>query len=298
MGVSKTTAFLLQELSTKGLLRGELLQLGVQRISPDAKILVKSLKSRENLKPQFQGSSSKIQFWLNLGFESVRSLDNSDFEGAEIVWDLNLPVNESLVEQFDVVFDGGTMEHVFNTSCVLANINRLLRGGGLAIHEVPSSNYVDHGFYSFSPNLFQEYYLKQGYEIVEIMLIVKKRHKSKVYQYFPKDTSSEIPENWGDRSVNVWCVARKGSNMDRSDVPQQTKYVNAWSKHGNASTGNSGLYRKIEVFRMKVRTGIRLMSKKSAILSVLLGPLLIKPKIGNSMLLRYKIKAKRNRDFV
>lgn len=298
MGVSKTTAFLMQELSVKGLLRGDLLQLGVQRISPDAKILVKSLKSRENLKPQFQGPSSKIQFWHNLGFESVRSLDNSDFEGAEIVWDLNLPVYDSLVEQFDVVFDGGTMEHVFNTSCVLENINRLLRDGGLAIHEVPSSNVVDHGFYSFSPNLFREYYSKQGYEIIEIMLIVKKSHKAMVYQYFPRDPGTEIPQNWGNRSVNVWCVARKGSNMVQSDVPQQLKYANEWSKHGNASTDDTDLGRKKEIFRRKVRTGVRLLSEKSAILSVLLRPLLIKPKIGTSMLLRYKIKTKRNRNFV
>jgi hypothetical protein len=51
-----------------------------------------------------------------LGFE-VSSVDASDYEGATIVHDLNIPIPRELVEQFDIVWDGGTLEHVLQLSC-------------------------------------------------------------------------------------------------------------------------------------------------------------------------------------
>src|SRR4051812_23647278 len=48
-----------------------------------------------------------------LGAKKSVSMDVSDYEGAEIVHDLNLPVSKELHERFDLVIDGGTLEHVF-----------------------------------------------------------------------------------------------------------------------------------------------------------------------------------------
>ena len=296
MGIGKATAFLLQELSQQGLLSGKLLQLGVQRISPDAKILVKSFANQEASKSRFDATSSKKQFWHNLGFDFVSSLDNSDFEGAEIVWDLNLPLNDSFVERFDVVFDGGTMEHVFNTKQVLENIGKLLKIGGLAIHEVPSSNSINHGFYSFSPTLFQDYYSKLDYEIIEILLVVKKRYKAKIYQYSPRDRNTEIPENWGNKNVNVWCVARKRSDTVTSDFPQQTKYVNAWSKRDEDCLDISYSRWNRVIIKIKIKTGIFLIRKRSAVVDVLIGFFNPKAKKNITMLLKHEIKSKNGGD--
>jgi len=41
-------------------------------------------------------------------------MDYSDYEGAEIILDPNNIVLQEYHEKFDVVFDGGTCEHVFN----------------------------------------------------------------------------------------------------------------------------------------------------------------------------------------
>jgi len=292
MGIGKATAFLLKELSQQGLFSGKLLQLGVQRISPDAKILVESFANQEASKSRFNATSSKKQFWHNLGFDFVSSLDNSDYEGAEIVWDLNLPLNDSFAERFDVVFDGGTMEHVFNTKQVLENIGKLLKIGGLAIHEVPSSNSVNHGFYSFSPTLFQDYYSKLDYEIIEIMLVVKKRHKAKIYQYSPRDRNTEIPQNWGNKNVNVWCVARKRSDMVISDFPQQTTYVNAWSKRDEDCLDVSYSRWNRVIIKRKIKTGILLIRKRSAVVDVLIGFFNSKSKNNITMLLKHEIKSK------
>jgi hypothetical protein len=83
----------------------------------------------------------------------VDSLDFSDYEGATITHDLQIPVPDSLCGQYDLVFDGGTLEHVFNLPVALANVIRLARINGLIYINSPSNNLSGHGFYQFSPEL-------------------------------------------------------------------------------------------------------------------------------------------------
>src|SRR6202171_3135289 len=49
-----------------------------------------------------------------LGAELVDSMDASDYEGATVVADMNKAIPEELHEKYDLVYDGGTLEHVFN----------------------------------------------------------------------------------------------------------------------------------------------------------------------------------------
>jgi SAM-dependent methyltransferase len=89
-----------------------------------------------------------------LGAKSVQALDFSDFEGAEFVHDLNQPLPERLKERFDVVYDGGTLEHVFNFPQALKNCMEMVRPGGQFITHTTGNNWWGHGFYQFSPELF------------------------------------------------------------------------------------------------------------------------------------------------
>ena len=84
---------------------------------------------------------------------TVESLDFSDYQGASIVQDIQVPVPEVHWEKYDLVFDGGTLEHVFNLPQALANIIRLAKVGGLVYTNSPSNNLSGHGFYQFSPEL-------------------------------------------------------------------------------------------------------------------------------------------------
>lgn len=290
MGISKTTSVLLCELADQGLLKGKLLQLGVQRISPESKKIVK-IRSKALGSESIQTGTGKHRFWVALGFEKVSGLDYDDFEGADIVCDLNLPISEDNIEKFDVVFDGGTMEHVFNVKCFLENIDRLLCLGGIVIHEVPSSNAIDHGFYSFSPTLFLDYYTKQGYEVIEIFLIAKNKYKAKVYQYFPKEPGSEISENWGKKSINVWCVARKVSGLNNLETPQQNKYVNAWSLAQQPIGQILEAHFLIELNR-KVKSAFKILRSRIPLFGALLGFFRKKPRL----ILKYQVSS--NTEFV
>src|SRR6185295_9992131 len=89
-----------------------------------------------------------------LGARKVFALDASAFEGAQVVHDLNLPIGPDLQEKFDLVYDGGTLEHVFNFPVALKNCMQLVRPGGQLILHTVTNNYCGHGFYQFSPELF------------------------------------------------------------------------------------------------------------------------------------------------
>jgi hypothetical protein len=53
--------------------------------------------------------------------------------------------SSTLVGQFDVVLDSGTIEHVFHIPDALKNVLSLAQGGRV-ICMSPSSNHVDNGF--------------------------------------------------------------------------------------------------------------------------------------------------------
>ena len=49
------------------------------------------------------------------------------------------------------------------------NINKLSRKKCSSIHQLPANNYIDHGFYQFSPDFFKVFY-KKNFKYQEILL--------------------------------------------------------------------------------------------------------------------------------
>lgn len=115
-------------------------------------------------------AGSPEAFFGRMGFPVVDSLDITADEGASIVHDLNTPIGEDLEQQFDCVYDGGTLEHVFDVKTNLFNIHNMLRGGGAIVHAVPVNNWVNHGFFQVSPALLTGFYDENGYEIAKLKL--------------------------------------------------------------------------------------------------------------------------------
>jgi len=106
----------------------------------------------------------------HLGFESVFSLDNSSYEGASIIHNMNKPI--SLDQKYNYIFDGGTTEHIFNAPQVYENIINMLEVGGMFCSIVPNNNCSGHGMYQFSPEFFLSIFTeKYGMEIKHLYLI-------------------------------------------------------------------------------------------------------------------------------
>ncbi len=107
-----------------------------------------------------------------LGFSEVLALDMSDYEGADIIFDLaSTCLPEGLQERFDYIYDGGTLEHIFNFPQAINNVSKMLKIGGVIIHVLPCNNWIDHGFYSFSPTVFIDYYNENKFTIDSIFLV-------------------------------------------------------------------------------------------------------------------------------
>jgi SAM-dependent methyltransferase len=65
-----------------------------------------------------------------LGVDKVLALDWSDYEKADIIHDLRMPLPAKLYGTADLVVDGSTLDNVFTPSVVLQSYSSLLRPGG------------------------------------------------------------------------------------------------------------------------------------------------------------------------
>jgi SAM-dependent methyltransferase len=105
-----------------------------------------------------------------LGARKVSSLDMSLFEGAQFAHDLNKPIGPDLREKFDLVYDGGTLEHVFNFPVALQSCMEMVRPGGRLILHLPANSWCGHGFYQLSPELFYSALTEENGYVIERMV--------------------------------------------------------------------------------------------------------------------------------
>lgn len=69
-------------------------------------------------------------FFEMLGIHDLYFLDHSEYEGADIVLDINTPIPKKYYEEFDFIIDGGCFDNIFNPSQAISNVNRMLKPGG------------------------------------------------------------------------------------------------------------------------------------------------------------------------
>jgi hypothetical protein len=234
-GNFKGGAYLLLRLGEKIVFTGACLTLGEQDIHlrpHDLKALAKRFQITDSKFYSYPNTCE--QFFEKLGFTKTQSLDHSGYEGSSILWDLNEEVPVNLREEFDVIYDGGTLEHVFNFPISLANISRMLKTGGYAIHSSPSSNHVDHGFYMFSPRALYEYYVANSWEIVESVIFEYSEDHAyrrwKFYDYQPGLIEEFSFGGWGNKMLGIFLVARKMDHSTHGIMPQQGTYLKMWDK--------------------------------------------------------------------
>ena len=113
-------------------LSGSLLTIGRQALFGDnrdyAELLGISASHFEQIRAESQGLCEALLYYL--GANTVDSLDCSGYEGATILHDLNKPIPASWRERFNVVVDGGSLEHVFNYPVALKNCMEMVARGG------------------------------------------------------------------------------------------------------------------------------------------------------------------------
>lgn len=173
-------------------------------------------------------------FFRKIGFDQVDSMDISHFENASIVQDLGGELPEELHGRFDVVYDGGTCEHIFDLPTAYRNIHKMLKPGGVLIGHSPCNNWINHGFYQICPEMVFGFWEKTlGYEVLECRLqplLPMYAHRS-IRPSNPNQTGvrPRIVGNLPNTSTILDYAVRKPAQEADSEVRvYQTDYEQRW----------------------------------------------------------------------
>ncbi len=205
-------------------------------------------------------------FFEALGAKHVSALDFSDFEGAQFIHDLNQPVGASLKERFDVVYDGGTLEHIFNFPVALRNSMELLREGGrLFIHNC-ANNLCGHGFYQFSPELFYRALNAENGFVVERMIIHRVGPYGNWYDVSDPDAIRERVELITFTPMHLLVQAKRTTVKEIfAQMPQQSDYTAMWQASEKLETASvkKPFFVRTARFIHVVKTGLEFYRRQS-----------------------------------
>lgn len=194
-----------------------------------------------------------------LGAQHVDSLDYSNYEGANVLQDMNLPIPEHLKQKYSTVLESGSLEHIFNLPVSLANCMEMVEEGGHLIIITPVNNIMGHGFYQFSPELFYRVLNdRNGFEL-EQMLIFEYSPDEKWYAVKdPKSVKQRV--ELMNSSATYLCVRAKRMKLVpvMAQYPQQSDYEDAWE-------GRENYYTRIAQDRDSIQRHVESNSPKNLI---------------------------------
>jgi hypothetical protein len=168
--------------------------------------------------------------WAMLGTKELVSIDASNFEGASLIHDMNLPIPAHLDQHFDAVCDAGTLEHIFNYPQAMRNCLEMVKLGGHFFSQTAGNNYMGHGFYQFSPELlFRILSAKNGYA-VERMVAVEQGPLRRSFDIADPEAVRQRVNLMNFFPVNLLVWAKRTAIVPiLKEAPQQSDYVSAWS---------------------------------------------------------------------
>ena len=211
-----------------------------------------------------EGNDFAEPVFRHIGAREIDSLDASAYEGSSFVQDLNEPLLGHLRGAYDLVFDGGTLEHVFNLPQALKNCMEAVRPGGHFVTITPANSFLGHGFYQFSPELYYRALSPEnGFEVV--VVLVKSDHRwGRWYEVVDPSAVRDRVMLSGPWPTLLFVLARRTSDVQPfATWPQQSDYETVWSGGGLAQ---SQALRKRMVARLpaSVRRNIEVMRTRRA----------------------------------
>jgi hypothetical protein len=124
---------------------------------PAALLDDESVIDRRTWKAEGQRYISDDAFFRLLGVPTIRALDHSGYEGAEIIHDLNKPIPSHMENSADFILDGSTLDNLFSPSTAIQNVARMLRPGGRFI-SVNAQSFHANAYTITSPYWFVDFF--------------------------------------------------------------------------------------------------------------------------------------------
>jgi len=185
------------------------------------------------------------KMFRKLGLGSIETMDYSDYEFSDNpeftghLHDLSEPVPKKLHNQYNFIFDGGTLEHVFNVPVALENVFDMLKDGGRFIGVNPLNGWPGHGMYQFSPELIYSFWNRKcGCEVTNCFAMSERPGK---YFKHMKDPNNLTGRSRIGRRMLLWRVIPRGrlylyyeikklaDNLSTKPI-MQTSYLKRWGE--------------------------------------------------------------------
>jgi hypothetical protein len=178
-------------------------------------------------------------FFRMLGAEEVVALDASPYEGAQLVHDMNLPISTEHHERYDVVLDGGALEHIFHFPTAVKNCTDMVKCGGHLLLFTPINNYCGHGFYQFSPETFFRILGPgNGFEVSRAVAW-EERVSPTFYEVSDPARLKRRIELVTRYPVLMFIVGHKRRHIRELALPQQSDYAEQWQSGTAVSSAES-----------------------------------------------------------
>lgn len=186
----------------------------------------------EDIERIFSASGPFADEYLRfIGAEEVHSMDYSGHEGATHVHDMNQPIPDGLKNQYSVVIDGGSLEHIFNLPTALRNCMEMTAVGGHFISITPANNFLGHGFYQFSPELFFSALSEDnGFEVVRVIAFENRRNARWFAAKDPRVIKRRVTLTNSTPTYLLVLARRVAARPIFALPPQQSDYLADWER--------------------------------------------------------------------
>ncbi len=183
-----------------------------------------------NLELIFKENNGYAETFLRyIGANIIDSFDYSNYEGASHIHDMNLAIPDIYKDKYNVVIDGGALEHIFNFPVAIKNCMEMIKVGGYYLAITPGNNFMGHGFYQFSPELLFRIFTKEnGYKVVKLIVF-----ETSNLQWFSVKDPFELKERMtleNQFPLYILVIAKKVSYVEIfKNTPQQSDYSLIWN---------------------------------------------------------------------
>lgn len=169
-------------------------------------IIQEQIKFYERFKPYYKGNmlvlgNQESEVGNPKDFFNVESYKTLDLDNGDYRLDLTKEIDD-FAESFDVVFNIGTLEHIWDVQAAYSNAARLVKVGGHFISIGPVAGWENHGIHVTSSWAILSFFRKNGFEIIDDFLVDRKQT---IVNFGKKDKG---------RDIELWFAAKKISSVE------------------------------------------------------------------------------------
>ena len=133
----------------------------------------KNIKNAEILKKlsllKLKPSFTTYDYFKAIGYDEYSSIDiNGAYNSYKFDLNLDIKSEYKFDNQYDLVINTGTGEHVFNQYNLYLNFHNLTKINGIMLNIVPFINWINHGFYNYNPIFFGDLAAANNYKILKL----------------------------------------------------------------------------------------------------------------------------------